>query len=526
MDAEIELKLFFLPENKNNLINEINHLFSGDFQSDVVLSNGYFDTEDLQLRHWDMGLRVRGRNGEREQTIKTAGKVVGGIHSRPEYNVAIDADTPELSLFPAAIWPEGADLGATQARLGCVFHTDFRRLTWHVTEGESRIEIALDEGTISSGNKSEPLCELEFELLSGVPADLLSLADKLVAKVPMRLGKASKAQRGYRLAGLGGKRALEVLEGVPLAGVSDAGAGFALIIETALERWQLLEDLLAQSSGDPLGAAPLWARLRTAVMLLDAACRQFGVMTDTLAAGFSEILAQLDFIDEAQALALIAENRDELLGRRPDSKRWQDDAAHRLKSDDLLARLERLWRLPAYGQVQLAMVSLLFKKPQAEGQIATSASSSMAAPTMAASTMPASTIATIAAQRLQQCLDELVAIERAAASNSTIELSAELLSPALRDAGAELESMRLADITFGELYEPAARRHYRAAWQDAKQRFDVLGAYQLLGKLAGPDAEMHDWLDDKGVTLNFGARQSLAALLALKPYWHLSAIGT
>ncbi|HBF47976.1 MAG TPA: adenylate cyclase, partial [Shewanella frigidimarina] len=74
------------------------------------LTNGYFDTDDLQLRRWDMGLRVRGFDNQLEQTIKTAGRVVGGIHSRPEYNVNIDQKTPILSRFPKEIWPIGNDL--------------------------------------------------------------------------------------------------------------------------------------------------------------------------------------------------------------------------------------------------------------------------------------------------------------------------------------------------------------------------------------------------------------------------------
>jgi len=180
MNAEIELKLFFLPKFLETLINKL---------------------DSLELRQWDMGLRVRGYDGHKEQTIKTAGQVIGGIHSRPEYNVTIQADSPDLSLFPANIWPLNANLTAVQTELGCVFHTDFYRRAWHVTVGNSLVEVALDTGEITANGKHEALCELEFELLSGDANALLVLATEVADTVPVRLGKASKAQRGYRLAG-------------------------------------------------------------------------------------------------------------------------------------------------------------------------------------------------------------------------------------------------------------------------------------------------------------------------------------
>ena len=196
MNAEIELKLFFLPIYQESLINKLDSLDNAVPQGQRRLANGYFDTPDLQLRQWDMGLRVRGYDAHREQTIKTAGQVVGGIHSRPEYNVTIQSDSPDLSLFPTSIWPADADLAATQAQLTCIFHTDFYRRAWHVQIDNSVVEVALDIGEITANGQQEALCELEFELLSGDTEALLKLAMQVASVVPVGLGKASKAQRG------------------------------------------------------------------------------------------------------------------------------------------------------------------------------------------------------------------------------------------------------------------------------------------------------------------------------------------
>ncbi len=486
METEIELKLFFLPAYKEQLIAEINRLFLAGFQADVMLSNGYFDTEDMQLRRWDMGLRVRGFNDKREQTIKTAGKVVGGIHSRPEYNVDIETDIPELALFPAHIWPAGADLADTQAKLNCVFHTDFRRLTWLVTEGTSQIEIALDEGIIRSGNREEPLCELEFELVSGQAGDLLALAEKLISRVPMRLGKASKAQRGYRLAGLGSKSVLAQLDTVPLPPNCSAAEAFAAMLETALERWQLLEDAIGQSISDPQSAAALWARLRTCIGLLEASCRQFGVLTESLQSGFGQIRRALVFVDDAIALSAIAENRDSLFGRRTDAVRWQTEAQNWMGQESVAARLESLWRLPVYGKVQLELVTLLFGN-------------------RLESTMD---IRQLANQMQQASWEDIQKLMPAKASTSDF-----------LTVTAALDDALLVGLAYGELYSPETRRLYRAPWQDLRRGIDVLRAYELLGDMAGADSEMLDWLEDKALSLMHALQQSYKSALAQVPYW-------
>ena len=51
--------------------------------------NIYYETPDAWLRGHDMGLRIRGENGHYEMTMKIAGRVTGGLHQRPEYNVAL-----------------------------------------------------------------------------------------------------------------------------------------------------------------------------------------------------------------------------------------------------------------------------------------------------------------------------------------------------------------------------------------------------------------------------------------------------
>ncbi|GAA4899949.1 CYTH domain-containing protein [Ferrimonas pelagia] len=165
------------------------------------LGNCYFDTPDLALRRLDMGLRIRRSGEQREQTLKTRGRVVGGLHARPEYNVPIGSDHPDLSQFPETLWTPGQCQGIQQ-QLFAQFQTDFMRESARLRWQGSEVELALDKGQIHAGALSDPINELELELVQGDPAVLLDLTEQLMTAQPLRLGLDSKAARGYRLAGL------------------------------------------------------------------------------------------------------------------------------------------------------------------------------------------------------------------------------------------------------------------------------------------------------------------------------------
>jgi triphosphatase len=156
------------------------------------LLNIYYETADNWLRRHDMGLRIRGFDGQYEMTMKIAGRVVGGLHQRPEYNIALDKPELDLARFPQEVWPDGALPEDLRAQTQPLFSTDFYREKWLVNVGESRIEIGLDLGEVKAGELAEPICELELELLSGDPADILKLARQLVTQSGLRQGSLSR----------------------------------------------------------------------------------------------------------------------------------------------------------------------------------------------------------------------------------------------------------------------------------------------------------------------------------------------
>jgi len=207
MTTEIELK-YLLPttgDKNENIAESITAMLVAKNirfeQSANQLTNDYFDTENLALRKMDFGLRIRTKNQQYEQTIKTAGKVVGCLHQRPEYNIDIVEKKLNLSLFPIQIWPENTNIELLEKDLQVIFSTDFSRQTWLIHQGESIIELALDRGDISTklNDTTQDINELEIELVSGDEQSLFALAKQLMAVVTMTPGKLSKAARGYAL---------------------------------------------------------------------------------------------------------------------------------------------------------------------------------------------------------------------------------------------------------------------------------------------------------------------------------------
>ncbi len=208
-----------------------------------TLANIYFDTADKRLRQNDIGLRIRGYDGRYEMTVKTGGKVVGGLHQRPEYNVDIDSDQLDLARFPQDIWPEGWAVDLLQAELQPLFRTDFTREKWVITYGESEIELALDQGSISADTLSEPLSEIELELKQGTQGDLLALAAELAKMGGLRQSNLSKAARGYHLAQGNPPRELRPFLVFQPVAKSTVEQGMAGGLESILEHWQYHEEL-------------------------------------------------------------------------------------------------------------------------------------------------------------------------------------------------------------------------------------------------------------------------------------------
>jgi inorganic triphosphatase YgiF len=202
MPSEIELKLAIAPEHIERLarIPQLKSISRGRAVTRNLYSI-YYDTPEFALRDQGAALRLR-RTGRRWiQTLKSGGRVEGGLHQREELETPLPAQIlnyPVLARSGAA--PALAD-PELPLKLRPVFVTEFKRTSRELeTAPGTRIELCLDRGLLSAGEAQLPISEIELELKSGSPVQLLDFALLLLEHIPLRLEAASKAERGYALA--------------------------------------------------------------------------------------------------------------------------------------------------------------------------------------------------------------------------------------------------------------------------------------------------------------------------------------
>ena len=198
---ETELKLTLTAQDLPRLLA---HPLLANTGEKHRLLNTYFDTPDLALQQARMAVRERLAGDQWLLTVKTAGQSQNGLSHRQEWE---SPTTPgELQFDTLVDDPALAqDLMTLRPNLRALFCTDFERQRWVIAHAGAQIEVALDQGHIHvpGTDLSEPLLELELELLSGPESALTALADVLrqtpQGPVTLTPSDASKAQRGMAL---------------------------------------------------------------------------------------------------------------------------------------------------------------------------------------------------------------------------------------------------------------------------------------------------------------------------------------
>ncbi|KYK72881.1 inorganic triphosphatase [Aggregatibacter actinomycetemcomitans] len=199
MQDEIELKLAVDFVDVAQLDKILNHFKVVEKQCDF-LANTYYDTSDQFFTRHKMGLRVRRQQDNYTLTLKTDGNVSGGLHVRPEYNVALPDAKPDLN---ALIEKHGLRLCNPKAELHPVFSTDFERRSWLVQYApDCQIEVAFDLGSVAAGDKRQPIREIEFEIKSSELAPFFAFVMDFLTRYEgsVHFYSVSKAKRGYQLA--------------------------------------------------------------------------------------------------------------------------------------------------------------------------------------------------------------------------------------------------------------------------------------------------------------------------------------
>lgn len=196
---EIEVKLQVPADRRDAVMNAV---LRGP-TARLHLQAQYFDTPDRRLAAAGLAARLR-REGRRwVQAAKGSGD---GLLARLEHEVALGAsrDAPAFDLDRHADTPVGNALRDALAGQGAAlalrFETDVWRTRRELRAGGARIEIAFDEGVLRAGARTLPVCELEFELLSGPVSGLIDTAARWAARHGLWIDLRSKAERGHWLA--------------------------------------------------------------------------------------------------------------------------------------------------------------------------------------------------------------------------------------------------------------------------------------------------------------------------------------
>jgi inorganic triphosphatase YgiF len=262
---ETELKLVASPAMLLQL--RSHPLLAGEDEA-LTLVTRYFDTKDGALHRAGATLRLREGGAGAEQTFKSATKGKGSLR-RGEWNAPATGALPDPAAFP----PEPrrqieALLGGETLQPLAV--TRVARTARRLRHGGSTIEAAFDSGTVEAGGRSEPISELELELVEGRAADLFALAQQLPLGPEFGWSIESKGERGHALA-LDLPFALVRADDVALSPGMDVGQGFQAIA------WNCLAHLLGNYrevvvSGD----ADALHQSRVAMRRLRAAFSLFG----------------------------------------------------------------------------------------------------------------------------------------------------------------------------------------------------------------------------------------------------------
>lgn len=505
MAQEIELKFLISESNTYSISDLISTLpFQVISHHTKKLANTYFETDSRQLRKWDMGLRTRVRDQKIEQTIKTAGVVVGGLHQRPEYNVNIDKNWPDLSLFPKNIWSQDASVTAIQSQLEALFTTDFERSTWllQLTE-DTQVEVVYDTGAVTCQSVSRPIHEIELELVSGDVSEIFKLATLINQKMNVRLGYLSKAARGYQIADDWQTEVKSVIKAVDVKGGDNAEQAFQASLQTGLQFVQHHEQAYFENP-----SLVALRRVLDGIALVRHIIWLFAEMFDDVYA--SNLKKQLKLVLNQFAWVELAKQLKTLTSKKSSISKKLDVC------EDLTALIEQqkgkapseadikqiFWGTD-YNAVMLTLTHLLVTK---EWRNHMSPSHFNFAKRAISATAP-----NMLDQAWQQLLNPLQSSHSMTADEYVV-------------FNTSLKRHLLTGVCVGRLFEKAQRTEFREPWIDLSSGIDELTNLMLLKQLcessdSASTKKISLWLDDKLASLLIALEHTRKQITNLKPYW-------
>jgi len=232
------------------------------------LTSVYFDTPRHVLRKSGISLRLRDDGTHRVQAVEAP---LGDTQG--ELVAEIDGDRPELRCIPDEGLARRLKRRRCADRLQSIFVTEVDRTTLRLKSRGAVVKLAVDQGVIRVKNnghsRQEPICEVEFELVSGDPARVMEMALEVCETFDATLTHVTKAQRGYALARPSLRPRPRKATLVALSPDFSVGESFRVIVDSALDH--LFDNRVPVLRGHPGGVH----QSRVAMRRLRAALRAF-----------------------------------------------------------------------------------------------------------------------------------------------------------------------------------------------------------------------------------------------------------
>ncbi|HEX5377124.1 MAG TPA: CHAD domain-containing protein [Phenylobacterium sp.] len=288
-DREIELKFLCEPRDLDAVLAAA----PGEGIQTRTLTSTYFDTPDNALSRGHISLRLRDGGAHRVQTLKRGEGFAREEHEGPAPAKGLDLSVPALK---RALTP------AQRRSLAPVFTVSVSRRQRTFTHAGAEIELAVDEGAVTSGDRRRTICEVELELMAGPPEALFDLARTLSQTAPLYLSFDGKASQGQALRD-GTESSPRKAEKAKLRRGANAADAFQSIARNALTLISANALVLREADGEEV-----LHQLRVAVRRLRSAISIFKPIAadDMMSTIQGELKWLLGACDEARDLDVFA----------------------------------------------------------------------------------------------------------------------------------------------------------------------------------------------------------------------------
>lgn len=199
--TELELKLTLSQDALQRFRRRsILRRYAADRPKRRKLRSIYYDTPDFVLYRANISFRVRRDGGKWLQTVKCGTGIQHGLSNPIEVESYVHSARPDLD----RISDQGLRKQLIELLSGQCLQPAFETSIWRTSRsievpGEGTVELALDQGEVHAGDRTNEIREIEIELKSGRPHALLSAAEAFFSQDPITVSQCSKAEQGYRL---------------------------------------------------------------------------------------------------------------------------------------------------------------------------------------------------------------------------------------------------------------------------------------------------------------------------------------